>query len=80
MNTVTKEQVSAYLQVIKALADAIKEAGPLGIGVGVLYAACSSMMSLDAFERSLGVLTGSGLVRRDGNHCLTWIEPAQRRD
>lgn len=79
-NSVTKEQVGAFLQIIKALADAIKQSGPLGIGAGVLYASVMSVMSMDAFERSIGYLTGAGLVKRDGQHCLTWIGPVQRHD
>jgi hypothetical protein len=79
MNAVTKEQVGAYLQVVKAIADGIRDAGPLGIGEGPIYEMVCGIMSLDAFERTIGILTRSGLIKRQ-DHCLTWIEPVQRRD
>lgn len=79
--TVTQNQVNGYIQVVKALADAIKEAGPMGIGAGELYAVAMRAMSLDAFERTIGLLTKAGLVKRERSHLLVWVEPQpQRRD
>lgn len=76
--TVTKEQVQAYVQAMKALADAIRDSGPMGIGAGVLYSAVMGVMSLDAFERSIGLLTSAGLVKRERSSLLVWVEPAQK--
>lgn len=78
--TITPEQVSAYMRTVHALADAIKESGPRGIGAGVLYAAVMRVMSLDAFERTIGLLTSAGLVRRERSSLLVWVEPIHRRD
>lgn len=68
------------MQAVKALADAIKESGPMGIGAGVLYSAVMRVMSLDAFERTIGLLTSSGLVRRERSSLLVWTGETQRRD
>lgn len=77
---VSQEQIGAYLQAVKALADAIKESGPMGIGAGVLYAAVMRIISLDAFERTIGLLRSSGLVRRERSSLLVWSGDTQRRD
>lgn len=77
---VSEQQMGAYLRAVKALADAIKESGPMGIGAGVLYAAVMRVMSLDAFERTIGLLTSAGLVRRERSSLLVWTGEPQRRD
>lgn len=74
---VTKEQIGAYLQAVKAIADAIREAGRMGIGEGILYSALMGVMSLDAFERTVGHLTSAGLVRREAGRKLVWCGPAE---
>lgn len=78
--TITQDQVRAYVETVKAIADAIREAGPGGIGMGVLYSAVMRFISLDAFERTIGLLTSGGLVRRERSSLLVWIAPVQRRD
>lgn len=78
--TITPEQVNGYVQTVKAIADAIKESGPRGIGLGVLYSAVMRIMSLDAFERTIGLLTSAGLVSRERSSLVVWIGPVQRRD
>jgi hypothetical protein len=69
----TPEQIRAYIQTVKAIADTIKELGQ--VPAGTLYAQLMSLMSLDAFERTIGQLTGAGLVRREPSHLLVWIGP-----
>lgn len=78
--TVNTKQVGAYLQMIKALADAVRESGPLGISAGSLYAVCMGAMDLDTFNRMVELLVGSQAVRREAGHRLVWVGEVQRRD
>lgn len=78
--TIPREQLWAYIRALKALADSIRDAGPQGIGAGVLYAAMMNVMSLDAFDRTIGLLTSSGLIRKERTNLLVWCAPAHRRD
>lgn len=70
--TVTREQIGAYLSLVRAVADSIKEAG--SIPAGTVYAACMTTgMSLEHFEKILGMLTDGGLVKRDQSGMLHWV-------
>jgi DNA-binding transcriptional ArsR family regulator len=73
MQTVTKTEVKAAVEILKAVADAIRELGE--VPSGHLYANLMSKLSLAQFEQVLGVLKGAGLVRESNAHLLTWIEP-----
>lgn len=79
-DTITQQQVVAYLRGVTAIADAIRESGAYGIGAGVLYSAVMRVMSLDAFDRTIGLLTSAGLVRRERSSLLVWTGEPQRRD
>lgn len=72
--TATREQVTAYINTVRAVADAIRELKQ--VPAGHLYAQVMGMMSEDAFERIIGTLTGAGLVARDQSHLLRWVGPA----
>ena len=65
----TKEQVAAALEMIREVADTIKE---LDIVVsGQLYAHLCGVLSIDDYHKIIGILTRSGLVEQKG-HILTW--------
>ena len=66
---VTKEQVVAGIQVVKALADAIKELG--SVPSGHLYASVMGRLSLSQYEQCIGILTRAGIVRKSGD-LLIW--------
>ncbi len=67
-----KELMVSAMMVLKAVAEAIRDAK--GMPSGTLYAALSSKgCSLDQYEKIIGMMERSGLIRRDGNHYLTWI-------
>ena len=71
MTTTTREQVGAALRVVQAVADTIREVGraPMGtLYAGLMTAGCS----YGQFERIVSILTGAGLVRREGD-CLVWV-------
>lgn len=80
MQTVSNDQVRAWLQTVKAFADAIREAGPGGIGKGPLYAMAMHVMDLPTFEKMIALLTSSGMVRQEPSYRLVWSENVQRRD
>jgi hypothetical protein len=65
----------AMILVTQAVADSIRDAGP--IPAGHLYAALMGVMSLDLFEQVVGGLVNGGLVRRDRSHLLTWAGPTK---
>lgn len=70
---ITKDQVTAYIQTVRAIADAIKEMG--SVPAGTIYATVMSVMGLPAFERIIGTLTSAKLVKRDPSGMLHWIGP-----
>jgi len=73
MQTVTNTEVKAAVEILKAVADAIRELGE--VPSGHLYANLMSKLSLAQFEQVVGVLKGAGLVRESNAHLLTWIGP-----
>lgn len=68
---VTREQVTAYLDAIKAVADAIKELGE--VPSGILYAQLMNHLSLEQYDKIIGHLKSAGLVV-EKNHLLRWHE------
>lgn len=60
----------AYIEVVRAMADAVRDAGT--IPAGTLYAAFMQYGSLEAFERVIGLLVESGVVKRDPSGLLHW--------
>lgn len=66
------EQRKAALEVLKALADTIKEA-PDGAPLGPMYAAFMSHgMSYDTFMGIIGMMEHTGLIKVR-NHCAFWV-------
>jgi len=72
----TKEQLAAALDTLRALADTVKELGE--VPSGHLYQVVMGRMSLQAYEKAIGLLIGAGLIRKCGN-VLVWnaIETAE---
>ncbi len=67
----SQAQVKAGLEVIRAIADAIREVKQ--VPAGHLYAAVMGTLSLSAFTRIVDMLVRSGLVRKQGD-LLIWAE------
>ena len=67
-----KKQAAAQIELIKILADTIKESKE--IPNGHLYAAVMGSVSLDVYQSCIGILKRAGLVKETYN-MLIWIEP-----
>ena len=67
---VTKEQVKVALDVLFAVAVAIKQVG--SVPSGELYARLMTHLDLMTFNRVIDTLKDAGLVTED-NHRLTWV-------
>jgi hypothetical protein len=67
---VTKEQVKVALDVLFAVAVAIKQVG--SVPSGELYARLMTHLDLMTFNRVIDTLKDAGLVIED-NHRLTWV-------
>ncbi len=67
-------QLKAALQVSLIICDAVRDAGPMGIPSGHLYAALMSKVGLDAYNSILAVVVRKGWIRNSG-HLLTWTGP-----
>ncbi len=66
----TKQELSAGLAIVKAVADTVKELGRAPRGV--LYAGLMTRgLSLNSYEQIEGMLCRAGLVRIESD-CLVW--------
>jgi hypothetical protein len=72
MQTITKQEMHAGIEVIRAVADSIRELKQ--VPAGHLYAVLMGSMSLDGFNKIIRILKNAGLVREDESHLLHWIE------
>jgi len=72
----TTTQLKAGFQILVAVSETIREAGPAGCPSGPLYARLMGQMDLAAYQRMVAVLVGSGLVVERG-HVLHWVGPAK---
>lgn len=71
-----KAQTLVVLQLVKVLADTVREAGPDGAPEGPLYAAFMSHgLGLDGFSRMVDMLVKARLVRKVG-YVLHWTGEA----
>lgn len=69
---VTKEQIAAGLEVVRAVADAIREAKR--IPSGHLYALLASKgIDFTAYQKIVGILVRGGLVEQTPSHELVWL-------
>lgn len=67
----TNQQAKAGLALIQAIAETIRECG--SAPSGVLYAGLMGKVSLEGYNKIIGILKGAGLVREDESHLLHWI-------
>lgn len=67
--TITKAEVAAGLNALRALADAVRELRE--VPAGNLYVAVMGVMSVDNFNKAIGLLVDSKVIRRDGD-LLKW--------
>lgn len=74
-NAVTKEQLKAALDLVRIVAEAIREASQLP--AGELYAVMMGTVSLPEFDRVIGMLVNAGLVAREQSNLLRWIGGAK---
>ena len=65
-----QEQVKAFVQIVKVVADTIKELGE--VPSGHLYAQVMGLMSLDSYQNIINTLVRSGIVTEKGN-LLKWV-------
>lgn len=70
MSAVSKSEMSAA---IAALAEVIREVR--AIPSGHLYAQCMGHMTIEVYEKAIGLLKRAELVAEDGAHMLTWVGP-----
>lgn len=72
----TIQQVQGALQIVRAVADAIRELK--GVPSSHLYARLMGYMDLATYTKVIETLKRSGLVKESG-HLLTWVEPEGKR-
>ena len=65
----TKEQLAAGLNVLMAVADAIRELGK--VPSGHLYVMLMAKVDLQGYESIIRTLVNSGVIRQDGD-LLVW--------
>lgn len=68
----TAEEVKTFFGIVGAVTKAIRDAKELPSGH--LYAICMSKMDLQAYERMISLIVGSGLVQKRGD-ILRWVGP-----
>ncbi len=68
----TAEQQKAGLAVVMAVAETIREAGEAP--TGTMYAALMGKVSLEGFNKILGILQRNGLISVSG-HVARWTGP-----
>ena len=66
-----KAAVRAHLEMARAVADAVKESGSMGLPLGPLYSGLMGTMSLEQFNKFIDTLIATGLMEKK-NHCLYW--------
>lgn len=74
---ITKEQMVAGLELMAAVYDVIRTAGPTGQPNGELYARLMDKLPIEAYNKLLATLKNAGLVR-ETNHVLYANDPAKR--
>jgi len=68
----TPEQVFASLNLVKAVADTIRDLKQ--VPSGLLYSELMAYMDLETYNKIIGILKSAGLVTEQ-NYLLTWVEP-----
>lgn len=73
MNSATAQQLKAGQAMILAVAETIRESGECPSGT--IYAALIGRVTLEGYQKILGILKGAGLIRVDASHLIHWIGP-----
>lgn len=73
MTPTTNREIAAGLEVIMAVAEAIRVAEQ--IPAGTLYAMLMGKLTLEQFNKIITTLKNTGLVVEDQSHLLRWVEP-----
>lgn len=66
---VTTNQLQAGLAALRAIADAVRELKQ--VPSGHIYAAVMGTMDINAYEKAIGLLCNSGVIRKNGD-LLVW--------
>lgn len=73
----SKEQVVAVVELITAVGDIIREAGPAGLPSGHLYAMLMAKgISYNGYQQMIGAMQSAGVVKQS-NNVLYWTGPAK---
>ena len=72
MEQPTKEQLKAGQAVVIAVAETIREAGECPSGT--IYAELVGRVSLEGYNKILGILTRAGLIIEQ-SHMIRWVGP-----
>ncbi len=67
-----KQNVLAAIELVSAVADAIRELGT--VPSGQLYARLTDVMDIRCFEQVVALLVKAGLIERLPNNILRWVE------
>ncbi len=67
----TTKQINAGLEILKALADTIRQLR--SVPSGELYARVMGHMDINAYDKALSILKGAGLIAESNAHMLTWV-------
>ncbi len=68
--TVTRDEVIDALNTMRAVVESIRDAGR--VSSGTVYSALMNRMSLSAYDKMIGLIVGTGLVKLV-NHELIWV-------
>lgn len=72
-NSSTKRtEMDLVTQYVRAIAEAIRDAGPDGIPSGHLYAICMNHLNIDQYTHIINCMVTSGLITNKA-HVLTWV-------
>jgi hypothetical protein len=74
MNSPTPAETKAAMQMTFAVAETIREAGQ--VPSGTVYAALIGKVTLEGYQKLIGILKGAGLIQEDASHLLRWVGPA----
>jgi len=69
--TITKAELHAGLETIKAVADAVRELKR--VPSGTLYATVMGHLSLSGYDKIVQILCNAGVIRKHPDHTLEWI-------
>ena len=72
----TREQITAAIEIMDTVIDCVKLGGDMGVPSGHVYAALMGTMSIETYERMIGLLIEAKRIKRS-NHVLYYVEKRQ---